>query len=259
MATSKMKNPGTLTVLLELVAGLFCIFFLPFFKMKVPININTYIFLGLSIIFYSIQDRLSTISRSGIEASSYSIIKQLSTVFMIILGIIIFKEKLIWNKIIGSILIISSNIFVFYKKNSFKLDKYIILGIIANLCLTIALFLDVNISKEFNLAIYVLITLIFPAILICFFEKIDLKQVELEYKNSNKTIIFLTSISWTIMMLVKLKSYQLGKITLIAPLCSLTIILNVIFEYFLLKEKNNLIKKIIASLIIVIGIFMIKS
>ena len=80
----------------------------------------------------------------------------------------------------------------------------------------------------------------------------------LEYKNSKKIYLFFTSIAWTLMMITKLKSYQLGKIMIVAPLSSLTVILNIIVSYFLLKEKSNLIKKIIAGILIIIGIILIK-
>ena len=59
-------------------------------------------------------------------------------------------------------------------------------------------------------------------------------------------------------MISKLISYQLGNVIVVAPLCSLTVILNVFFGYLILKEKNNLLKKIISGIFIVIGIILIK-
>ena len=44
-------------------------------------------------VFYSISDRLNTTVRSGIEASTFSIIRQLSTVFMIFAGASLLSEK----------------------------------------------------------------------------------------------------------------------------------------------------------------------
>jgi len=45
---------------------------------------------------------------------------------------------------------------------------------------------------------------------------------------------------------------------IVAPLCSLTVILNVVVGYIFLKERNNLIKKLIAGILIVIGIITIR-
>ena len=110
----------------------------------------------------------------------------------------------------------------------------------------------------FNLVFYVLLTFLIPLILIFIFEKIKVKEIIYEYNNSNKIILFLTSIAWTLMMITKLKSYELGSVIVVAPLTSLTVILNIIFSYFLLKERDNLIKKIIAGILIVLGIILIK-
>ena len=256
--TKKNINDGTLTVLIQSISVIICIFLLPLFGFKFPTNFRVYLFLFLAIIFYTLNDRLGTTARKGLEASTYIILKQLSTVFMIFVGLLFFKEPFEINKFIGAILIVLSNIIVFYKKENFKFNKTLLFGILANICLTIALFLDVNYSSEFNLAFYVLLTFLIPMILIFLFERIKIKNIIIEYKNSNKVILFFTGISWSLMMITKLKSYQLGSISVVAPFLSLTVILNVIISYFLLKEKNNLIKKIIAGILIIIGIILIK-
>ena len=256
--TKTMNNSGALTILIQIISSLTCILIIPLFEIKFPSNYKVYIFLFLAIIFYTLNDRLGTTARSGIDASTYNILKQLSTVFMIIMGLFFFKEQFVLNKIVGALLIILSNLLVFYKKENFGINKYLILGILANISLSIALFLDVNYSKEFNLAFYVLLTFLIPLILIFIFERIKVKQIINEYKKSNKIILLVTSVSWAIMMILKLKTYELGSVIVVAPLTSLTVILNIFVSYFLLKEKSNLIKKIIAGILIVIGILLIK-
>lgn len=200
IATKKMERAGALTVLLEGIAGTCVLLLIPFFDIKFSSNIMTYALLGLAIIFYAMSDRLGTTVRSGMEASVYSMIKQLSTVFMIFAGLLFFKEPFILNKIIGAFLIIISNILVFFKKGSFKIDRYVALGIIANLCYTIAQFIDVNNSEEINLPIYVGFTLIVPAILIFVFDRVKIKEIVTEFKNIDKKAMIVTSVSWGIMI-----------------------------------------------------------
>lgn len=258
VATKSLKNGGALTILLELIGTIAVLFAIPFFEMKFPQDPKVYIFLILAIIFYAINDRLNTTVRSGIEASTFSIIKQLSTVFMIFAGILFFKEEFVINKFIGAILIILSNILIFYKKGNEKPNRYVLLGILANVFYTIALFLDVNISENFNLPIYVAISLGIPIILIALAEKISPKVIIDEFKNGNKPAIILTAITWSYMILAQLRAYQLGNVSVVAPLCALTVILNVIVGYIFLKEKDNLMKKIISALLIIIGVILIK-
>ena len=258
ISTKKLTKPGALIVLLQIIGALAVLLVSPLFEIKFPTDIKVYIFLGLALIFYSISDRLNTTVRAGIEASTFSMIKQLSTVFMIFAGLIFLKEPFVINKFIGAILIIASNILIFYKKGEGKPNKYIILGIIANICYTIALFLDVNISNNFNLPFYITISLGIPAILIAIIEKIKITDIKNEFINGNRKAICVTGITWSLSILAQLRAYQLGDVSVVAPLCALSVILNVIFGYFFQNEKENLTKKIIAALLIILGIILIK-
>ena len=258
VATKSLTKPGALTILLQLIGSLLILLLIPFFEMKLPNDPKTYLFLGLSIIFYTISDRVNTTVRSGIEASTFSVITQLSTVFMIVAGVLFFKEPFVLNKFIGAILIVFSNILIFFKKGNGKPNKYVLLGILANICFTIALFLDVNNSDNFNLPIYVTISLGMPAILITIFERIKFSELKEEYKNGNKKAIWITSISWALSILFQLRAYQLGEVSIVAPLCALSVILNVVVGYFFLKEKDNMLKKIIAAILIIFGIILVK-
>ena len=239
LSTEKLTKAGALTVLLELLGAVVALLFIPLFEIKFATNISTYIFLGLSIIFYTLVDRLNTTVRSGIEASTFSIITQLSTVIMIFAGILFFKEEFIINKFIGAILIILSNVLIFYKKGSGRPNKYILLGILANILFTIALFLDVNNSDNFNLPIYVAMTLGIPAVLIMIFERIKFSDLKTEFTNGNKKAMVTTSVCWALSIISQLRAYQLGEVSIVAPLCALTVILNVIVGYIFLKEMKS--------------------
>ena len=259
IVTKTSKSAGTLTVLLKFLAGISALLMCPFFKFSFPTDYKVYLLLGIACIFYAISDRVNTTVRSGIEASTFSIIKQLSTVFMILAGLLFFKEKFVYKKIIGAGLIIFSNILIFYKKGSQKLNKYILLGILSNIAFSIALFLDVNISDNFNLAFYVSLTLFIPALFITIAERIKFSNIKKEFQNGNKKAILITSLCWGTMIVVQLRAYQLGDVTSVAPLCALTVIGNVIVGYLFLKERNNLLKKIIAAILIIISVFLIKG
>lgn len=258
VSTKTMKSAGALTCLMQIVAGVVALILCPFFEFRLPTNINFYIMLGIAIIFYTITDRINTTVRSGIEASTFGMLKQLSTTFMTFAGLIFFKEEFILSKFIGAMLIIFSNILIFYKKGKFEFNRYILLGILANITFTIALFLDVNISDNFNLPFYVALTLIIPALLIMIVERIKPSEIKNELVNGNKKSILITSLSWGIMIIVQLRAYQLGNVTIVAPLCALTVIVNIIVGYLFLNEKDNLLRKIISAILIIIAIILIK-
>jgi uncharacterized membrane protein len=60
-----------------------------------------------------------------------------------------------------------------------------------------------------------------------------------------------------LLILFSLRAYQLGEITIVAPLSTLSILFNVILASIFLKEKDHLIKKIVVTIGIIIGIILI--
>lgn len=259
ITTKKSKHDGALTALLQIMAGLTALLTIPFFKFTFPTSWTVWLLLAVACIFYALSDRMNTTVRSGIEASTFGIILQVATVFMIAAGLLFFKEPFVLKKMIGAVLIILSNVLVFYKKGAQKIDKYVILGIFANLAYAFAVFLDVNISESFNLAIYIAITLIVPATFIIIAERIKLRDIINEYKIGNKVAIYITSIGWAFVIIFQLLAYKYGSVTTVTPLLALTVIGNVIIGYIFLNEKDNLPKKLIAAILIIISVLLIKG
>ena len=62
--------------------------FIPFFNLEFSTNPLTYLILCIVCIIYAVTDRLNIEARYGLEPSTFSMLKQLSTVFMIIFGLI---------------------------------------------------------------------------------------------------------------------------------------------------------------------------
>ena len=53
VATKTLTKPGALTILLQLIGSLSILLLIPLFEMKLPNDPKIYLFLGLSIIFYT--------------------------------------------------------------------------------------------------------------------------------------------------------------------------------------------------------------
>ena len=256
-ANRKMKNAGSLTILLEIFTALFAILFIPMFEMKIP-PIDTIFILAIVVIIYALTDRLNIEARYGLDPSVFSMLKQLSTVFLIILGFIFLKEELILKKIIGSIIIIFANILLTFESWKFKINKYFLMSLLSNFLFAIAMLINVNIRDNFNLGIYTIITVSFPALLIFIFEKHTIKELKKEFKRYNKKDFLLSAFTWCIMLISSVRAYQIGNVSVVAPLLTLTAILNTIYEYFISKNKSKIIQKIIAAILIIIGVLLIK-
>ena len=256
-ANKNMKEPGALTILLELFTGIFSLLMMPLFAFKFSLSLNTIITLLIVVCIYAITDRLNTEARYGLETSTFSMVKRLSTVFMIIFGFIFLKEKLILNKILGATIIIIANIILTYNKGKFEINKYLGMAILAQFLFAIAMVINVDLSDHFNLAFYTWITVTLPAILIALVGRHKPKAIIKEFKRYNKTKFLIASSSWALMLNSSIRAYQLGSITIVAALLSLTPILNSLAELIINKNTNRIIQKIIISILLILGVILV--
>lgn len=178
---------------------------------------------------------------------------------MVIFELVFLKEKLIFKKIIGAILILFSSIMLSINKDGkFEFNKYFIMSFISNFLFAVAMLIDVNISNEFNIGIYTFLTVFVPAMFIKIGAKLTTKALINEFKIYDKKRFLLVGFSWWVMLISSVKAYEYGSISVVAPLLTLTSILNSFYEYFLDKNKKDLICKLIISVIIMAGGILIK-
>lgn len=255
----QMKNASALTILLELFTSLFALILIPFYSFKMPTDINIYLTILVVTIIYAVTDRLNIEARYGLEPSKFSMLKQLSTVFLIIFGFVFLKEELVLKKVIGATLIIVANILLEVDKNGkFEFNKYFIMAVISNFLFAVAMLINVNISSNFNIAIYTIFTVFIPSIFIKIFGKISFKELKEEFNLYDKKLFLLVSASWCIMLISSVKAYEYGDISVVAPLLTLTTILNAIYEYIIDKDRKDLMYKLFISILIIIGVILIK-
>lgn len=255
-----MKKASALTILLEVFTALFALILSPLFTYKFSLNPQVLLTLSLVTIIYAATDRLNIEARYGLAPSTFSMLKQLSTVFLVIFGFVFLKEKIILTKIIGIIIILLANILLSTnKKGKVELNKYFIMCIISNFLFAIAMFINVNISDYFNIGLYTVITVLIPAIIIKIASKLSLNDLKQEFKLYDKKKFMLVSFSWAIMLISSVKAYEYGNLSIVAPLLTLSMVTNSIYEYFIDKDKKSLRRKLLISILIVIGIILIKK
>ena len=253
-----MKNANCLTVLLESFTAFFAFLLIPFFKFSFSTNITVYLILIVLTLIYAVTDRLNIEARYGLNPSTFSMLKQLSTVFMLIFGFLLLKEKFVLIKFIGALIILFANLLLTFDKGKIAINKYFIMCFISNFLFAVAMLINTNISDEFNLAFYTLITVFIPSLIIRFTNKITIKDLKEEYNLYNKREFLLSAFTWCLMLISSVKAYQLGNVTIVAPLFALTSIINVAIEFFISKNKDKLLQKIISAILLILGVVLIK-
>ena len=90
------------------------------------------------------------------------------------------------------------------------------------------------------------------------FGRISFKELKEEFSLYDKKLFLLVSASWCIMLISFVKAYEYGDISVAAPFLALTTILNAIYEYIIDKDRKDLMYKLFISILIIIGVILIK-
>ncbi|MDQ3098224.1 MAG: DMT family transporter [bacterium] len=256
LAVQHAIKDGAATIFLQLIAGLSCLFLIPFFPLKFSSGTAIWLLLVGACLFYALNDRLQTTVRKNLPVSTFSIIGQSTTIFLLIISVLFFNGSLGINKIVGAILIIVANIILFYKRDGIVLNKYFWLTLLASLSFAIAISIDVGISQNFNLPLYVALTLFIPALMIALADKLHIKEIVAESKSLNLKYYVITGISWALTIVFSLRTYQLGEVSIMVSLQAVSVLLNVIVASIILKERADIYKKIIAATLVIIGVYL---
>lgn len=195
--------------------------------------------------------------RKNLEASTIGILQQSYTVLMTLAGFILYGESMTLSKVLGIGLIIGGNSLIFLHSKRIGNSKYLWLGVIAYACNVIAGLIDVSKSSDFNLAFYSSTLYFIPAFFIVINSRVKLKDIIAEFEVANKRNYLVTGFCWGIHYLVLLLAYSLGQVSIIAPIASITAITNVAVAYFLLHEKDGVLRKIIAAISAVAGVVLL--
>ena len=92
--------------------------------------------------------------------------------------------------------------------------------------------------------------------MIFFGERIKLSEVIREYEGQDKRYYLITGIAWGLTIFFSLRSFQLGKVTTIVPLQATSVLLNVLIAYFVLGEKRDELKKVVAATLVIVGVIL---
>jgi drug/metabolite transporter (DMT)-like permease len=186
-----------------------------------------------------------------------------STVFTNILGVIIYHESVTPIKIVGIALVILSIIILFYERHHLKhlFDKYALFVIISAMFYSIGWLLD----KYFGLNVdFFIFRFLYSIVNMIIFFMIDINEMAEGHKAFNekpkKLIIPLIVVSFLYFaysfayMAAYKNGAEAGKVDAIN---NIGVFVVIALEAFILKDKTNLLKKIVSAIICVIGVSLL--
>lgn len=202
---------------------------------------------------YGMFERGRFVASKLLDASLLTTIANINVLVAFTGSLLLYHEKLTPYKIIGALLIIFSLILVTLGKNSKKFPlKSVLLVLGVYSMLGIGWMLDKYGAYLFEVGTYNILIWIVPIIFI-YFPHVEIKLVKQELKNASWKVFLLAGLNVT-GYFFQLKALSLTEATKVIPVLQTATILTVIAGIILLKERENIVRKIIAGLIAVVGV-----
>jgi len=195
------------------------------------------------------------------EASVKAIISQSRVLFLFIFSVILLSETITIEKIIGIFLIFCGLIILTYKpkiKFGTLKDKGVQLTLIGALLSAFVAIIDKKSLDYFTPGTYGFLVYLIPALIFIIFGRKhyhDIKKILKTKKIYLITVVFLGFLFYYF----QLKAYSLAEVSQVFPITRLSALITVIGGIIFLRERKELGKKIISTLIILIGAILLSG
>jgi len=223
---------------------------------SLPTKFEPYLYLSIACLFYGLYERIRFYVAQVLEASLVSIINNISLAVAFFTAAFIYSEVMTINKIGGFLLILTALFLVSVNKVSKINRRGILLAILANVFLGIGWALDKKGVIFFSPETYNVLVWFFP-LFVLYFPYLKFSDIKKEIKISSWKIALLSLFN-VIGYFIQLKAQALADATRVIPIVQTSTLLTVIFGIFILKEKDNLFKKIFAGIIAIGGVFLLR-
>ncbi len=231
------------------------------FTSKSPFSFHTIAPIGIILLivaslFYGGFERLQFYARKTIDASTITILFRLSPVITFVTSIIFLHENFTLSKIIGMLCIITATFIIAYKNMKLSLNKNFLLAIICASLLGVAWTVDKNATQYVPNELYSLIIWFLPLVVI-YAPYIPTTALVKEFRIGSWKMILLAFLN-VLGFYIQLKALSLADASKVIPIINTNSVFVVLGGIYLLKERDNIGKKIIAGLLATVGVFFLR-
>lgn len=258
--TVESKNPRAFSIVFNLICIVMSLILYvvsgAYKNFSLPTRIDAWAFLLIASFFYGLNERFRFLISKLLEASIYSIIGNITVIIAVVISFFLYKETLTASKLIGSTLILLSVLLVSEIKKTKISSRGLFLGIVTSIYLGVAMSLDKKGAIFFNPETYNVLLWVVPFIVL-YFPGIKVNEIKAEFKQFSWKIILLAFFNF-IGFYWGLKAFMLADATKVIPVIQTTTLMTVMAGVLFLNERSNLLKKILAGVIAVIGVFLLR-
>ncbi len=238
------------------ILALIIVFIRGNFQYKISLDQAPYFLIAA--IFLAVGTVFSFKSIKLLEASESSIFGATQKLWTVLGAFILLGEAFSQKKILGTVIIIIGIAVAQWRKKKFVVNKGVVYALLTAICYSIAEISAYHVLQNFDTMSFIVYLSLFPTILLFIFKHQAFKKLNFYLQPKIALNISIVCVNDVLATFTLLAAYQLGRnASQIVPLSSLTTILTVLLGITILKEKDNMVNKILGSVIIVLGVILV--
>lgn len=195
-----------------------------------------------------------------VEASAFPILFATQAVWIMVIGLTFFHERLTIAQAVGTVFIFASVGMLTKRPNGIKLirlEEGIVLGLLTGLLFGIASALWAYVGRRTDTASWTSLSFLGPALVVLLWRPSAAKKLGLFLEREVLVKLAVLGIIFSISAVTLMQAYKTGNVSLVAPLRQTGIILTLLLAIVFLHERTDIARKVIASLICFVGVVLI--
>lgn len=193
-----------------------------------------------------------------VEASEMGILLSTERLWTVVLAFIFLGEAVTISKVLGTVLVLVGVGIVYWKRHSVKFSAGISLALVAAILYGISYVNGFYILRSFDAPSFVVFGSLLPALIIILWQPRVLKKMRFYLIPKNGVLVSVSALFDTLMSVFLYLAYQLGRnASQISPLAATSLVITVILAAIFLRERDDLLRKLLGSTIVVLGIIFI--
>lgn len=193
------------------------------------------------------------------EASEIAVIMASRSIWTVLTAVLFLHEIITGQRLVGVLLIVLGVVVISFKKGKWQLNKGHLLALLSAVFLGSAFTNDAFLLQTFDAFSYNSIAFFLPSLTLISFKPKSILKIKLFLNKKRLMKMLIASFFYGIAAVTIGLAYQAGgNASQIAPISQLSIVLTVVLAFIFLKERKNLLPKILGALLVFSGVILLK-
>jgi len=228
---------------------------------SLPVTLYEWGLLAIGVCLWLVVNITGIKSLKMVDVSLREPISQIRLLFVLILSAILISESVNFSKIIGTLLTFSGLLLITYKGGKFfslLKNRGIQLTLLSAFFVSLVSIVDKTALKYWTVAPYLFFEFLIPGLIfggMTFFRKDKFKEM----MKAKYFYIFLVTVLGAASSYALYWAYQLEEVSVVYPITQLATLIAVIGGIVILKERKDILLKLLATVIMIAGAILISG